>query len=250
MARPAGVHRAAFTAAEADTGTLSPQAAVIEMTGVGIVTGWNPVAEFLYGYPAEEIVGRHADVFCPPAGRALEAAVLQRIVSGGGGEQYEADRVREDGKTIRVLVTAEPIAGPTGAIVGVNVVSCELLGQRDHADTTEETDASETPADAQRRDERDTLERKERLRAQAQRLESLGQLAGGVAHDFNNLLAVILNYVSFVSEEVAAAAADPEPARHLEAASADLEQIKKAAERAARLTHQLLVFARRDVIRP
>jgi len=99
---------------------------------------------------------------------------------------------------------------------------------------------------------RAALERKERLQAQGQRLESLGQLAGGVAHDFNNLLAVILNYVSFVSEEVAAAtaAAGPEPAPHLEEASADLAQIKKAAERAAELTHQLLVFARRDVIRP
>ena len=109
---------------------------------------------------------------------------------------------------------------------------------------------SEVTADATRREDRETLERKERLQAQAQRLESLGQLAGGVAHDFNNLLAVILNYVTFVSEEVAAAAADLDPARHLEAASADLAQIKKAAERAAGLTHQLLVFARRDVIRP
>ena len=104
-------------------------------------------------------------------------------------------------------------------------------------------------ADTERRDAREALERKERLQAQAQRLESLGQLAGGVAHDFNNLLAVILNYVSFVSEEVAAAAG-PDPARHLEAASADLAQIKKAAERAAGLTHQLLAFARREVIRP
>ena len=96
------------------------------------------------------------------------------------------------------------------------------------------------------------LERKERSKAQGQRLESLGQLAGGVAHDFNNLLAVILNYVNFVSEEVAAATAavGPEPARHLEAASADLAQIKEAALRAAGLTHQLLVFAGRDVIRP
>ena len=104
-------------------------------------------------------------------------------------------------------------------------------------------------ARAERRDAREALERQERLRAQAQRLESLGQLAGGVAHDFNNLLAVILNYVSFVSEEVAAAAG-PDPAPHLESATADLAQIKKAAERAAGLTHQLLVFARRDVIRP
>jgi signal transduction histidine kinase/CheY-like chemotaxis protein len=112
--------------------------------------------------------------------------------------------------------------------------------------------ARRTRTDAERREDGEALERQERLQAQAQRLESLGQLAGGVAHDFNNLLSVILNYVSFVSEEVAAAAAvaGPDPARHLEAASADLAQVKKAAERAARLTHQLLVFARRDVIRP
>jgi nitrogen-specific signal transduction histidine kinase/CheY-like chemotaxis protein len=103
--------------------------------------------------------------------------------------------------------------------------------------------------DAERRGARESRERKERLQAQAQRLESLGQLAGGVAHDFNNLLAVILNYVSFVSEDLAAAAG-PDPARHLESARADLGEIKKAADRAAGLTHQLLVFARRDVIRP
>jgi signal transduction histidine kinase/CheY-like chemotaxis protein len=122
-------------------------------------------------------------------------------------------------------------------------VSCEAGPQLGTGET------AEAGIDAEHRDARKSLERKERLQAQAQRLESLGQLAGGIAHDFNNLLAVILNYVSFVSEDVAAAAG-PDPAGHLESASADLGEIKKAAERAAGLTHQLLVFARREVIRP
>jgi PAS domain S-box-containing protein len=123
-----------------------------------------------------------------------------------------------------------------------------------NAEGGEVLERSEVTDNASRREGREVLEREDRLRAQRQRLESLGQLAGGVAHDFNNLLAVILNYVSFVSEDVAAAAAaavaGPDLASHLEAASADLDEVKKAGERAAGLTHQLLVFARREVIRP
>jgi nitrogen-specific signal transduction histidine kinase/ActR/RegA family two-component response regulator len=95
-------------------------------------------------------------------------------------------------------------------------------------------------------------EDRERLRAQleqAQRLEGLGQLAGGVAHDFNNLLGVILSYAAFVSEEIDTAAAgntDPQ----WKAASEDIGQIRRAAERAAGLTRQLLSFARREVVQP
>ena len=75
---------------------------------------------------------------------------------------------------------------------------------------------------------------------QSQRLESLGQLAGGVAHDFNNLLAVILNYATFVGEAV------PDDA----AVQFDVEQILAASNRAAGLTRQLLMFARREPVRP
>ena len=84
---------------------------------------------------------------------------------------------------------------------------------------------------------------------QTQRMESLGQLAGGIAHDFNNLLAVILNYSTFVTEELAAATESDWQTR-LESAHSDLGQISLAAERAARLTSQLLAFARREVVQP
>jgi len=80
---------------------------------------------------------------------------------------------------------------------------------------------------------------------QGQRLEVLGQLAGGIAHDFNNLLAVILNYAAFVAEEISA-----QPGPGLEAAGHDIGQIQRAAERASALTHQLLAFARREVVQP
>ena len=91
---------------------------------------------------------------------------------------------------------------------------------------------------------------RERLEAQlhqSQRMESLGQLAGGVAHDFNNLLAVILNYASFVAEELSGAAATPTGAQW-KGPLKDVEQIQLAAERASLLTHQLLSFARREVV--
>lgn len=83
-------------------------------------------------------------------------------------------------------------------------------------------------------------QRAQRLESQLhqnQRLEAVGQLAGGVAHDFNNLLVVILNYAEFLLE----GAAD-------ERTREDVGEIKTAAERAARLTHQLLVFSRREVV--
>jgi two-component system cell cycle sensor histidine kinase/response regulator CckA len=74
---------------------------------------------------------------------------------------------------------------------------------------------------------------------QSQRLETVGQLAGGIAHDFNNLLAVILNYAEFVTDEL------PDgPLRH------DVEEIQRAAMRAADLTRQLLIFARREATNP
>jgi signal transduction histidine kinase/CheY-like chemotaxis protein len=87
----------------------------------------------------------------------------------------------------------------------------------------------------------------ERIRArlegelrQAQRMEAVGRLAGGVAHDFNNLLAVILNYGEFIAEGLG----QDDPLQE------DVAEVRKAARRAADLTRQLLVFSRRDLVTP
>jgi nitrogen-specific signal transduction histidine kinase/CheY-like chemotaxis protein len=86
---------------------------------------------------------------------------------------------------------------------------------------------------------------------QTQRMEVLGRLAGGIAHDFNNLLAVILNYAAFVSEELTAGAeCAPDWEQRRLGAQRDVGQIQRAAERATDLTHQLLAFARREVVQP
>ncbi|HXN78528.1 MAG TPA: ATP-binding protein [Candidatus Dormibacteraeota bacterium] len=84
---------------------------------------------------------------------------------------------------------------------------------------------------------------------QSQRLESLGQLAGGVAHDFNNLLGVIVNFALFAKEKVLASG-NGSPSPGLQLAVKDIDRVVRAGESAARLTHQLLAFARREVIRP
>ena len=84
---------------------------------------------------------------------------------------------------------------------------------------------------------------------QAQRMESLGQLAGGVAHDFNNLLGVILNFGWFVKANLTAEVERGDGERWRPVLK-DMERIERAAESAARLTHQLLAFARVDVVQP
>lgn len=75
---------------------------------------------------------------------------------------------------------------------------------------------------------------------QAQRMEAVGRLAGGVAHDFNNLLAVILNYADFIADGLG----EDHPLQQ------DVEEVQKAGKRAANLTRQLLVFSRRDLVKP
>jgi PAS domain S-box-containing protein len=215
------VRRAPPGAKGEDPGSIveSSQEAIVGLTREGIVTFWNPAATRLYGYTPEEIVGAPGGALYPPERRAETEEVLAGILRGGEIGHYLTDGMHKDGTIIGVSLTASPMLDSAGVIVGVATVS------------------------------RRRTESQEAKLQQAQRLESLGQLAGGVAHDFNNLLAVILNYASFVSEELGAAT-DSDWSQCCESARKDVEQIQQAASRAAALTRQLLAFARQEAIRP
>ena len=122
----------------------------------------------------------------------------------------------------------------------------EGLVQEERTQAEEAANRFQARLDGEEDKSRDEKEYLEAQLHQSQRLEVLGQLAGGVAHDFNNLLAVILNYAAFVAEELAAT----RQSDALAEAGRDVVQIQRAAERASALTHQLLAFARREVIQP
>jgi signal transduction histidine kinase len=90
------------------------------------------------------------------------------------------------------------------------------------------------------RETREALDRSQEQLNQAVKMEAVGRLAGGIAHDFNNLLTAIRGY----SDMVVAALREGDPIRH------DVQEIQRAADRAANLTQQLLAFSRRQVLRP
>jgi PAS domain S-box-containing protein len=124
-------------------------------------------------------------------------------------------------------------------------VDMEAERARERAEIQDAEDRFQVGIDIERAEALSDRERLEGQLQQSQRLEILGQLAGGVAHDFNNLLAVIVNYATFVTDELSSG-----PAPDVAAAARDVAQIQRAAERAAALTHQLLAFARREVVLP
>ena len=216
--------------------------AIIGSTPLGVINSWNPAATDLYGYAAEEVIGRNVDVLVAPERLEEEAEALRRIVEGGDpAEQYETTRVAKDGSVVAVSLTTAAIVDSANAVVGAVMVSHRRSeSQRDRSNIDERklaADADEALLEAHLQ--------------QTQRMEVLGRLAGGVAHDFNNLLAVILNYSAFVSEELTAAVESaPDWERRRNVAQRDVGQIQRAAERAADLTHQLLAFARREVVQP
>jgi two-component system cell cycle sensor histidine kinase/response regulator CckA len=191
-------------AAECEFDLASRWAAIVESSGDaiigwtldGITTSWNAGAEHMYGYAASEMIGRSVFVLVPP-GHAPVQSVQDQLQRGERIAFYETKALRKDGSVIDVSLSISPIRDSGGALAGVSSVARDM------------TELNQAEAD------RRLLEQQLQ---EAERLETLGRLAGGVAHDFNNLLAVIMSYAGFVADETA------EPS-----VRADAEQIQVAA---------------------
>jgi PAS domain S-box-containing protein len=213
----------------------APDAMVCVADG-GRIALVNAQAERLFGYRREELVGQQVEILVPdlmqgmhPMHRADYAAAPKPRPMGSG---LELAARRRDGSTFPAEISLSAIEAEEGILVTAAV-----------RDVTERLAIQAERERMRTQAERNRLERQLQ---QSQRLESLGQLAGGVAHDFNNLLGVISSYAAFVAEE----AERQGPGAAWDAVRADIEQVLRAADRAADLTHQLLSFARREVVQP
>ncbi|MFA5547384.1 MAG: PAS domain S-box protein [Porticoccaceae bacterium] len=175
------------------------------------ISYWNKGAEALYGWRAEEVLGNlYGAGVEGEARRELEAANARVLAEGDWRGQLH--QKRKDGRAITVEAHWTLVRDDNGEPRSVLCI---------HSDISER------------------LALEERLR-QSQRLESLGQLTGGVAHDFNNLLTVILGNAELLAEELA----DDRRLGKL------AEMIRNASERGADLTQRLLAVARRQVLEP
>jgi PAS domain S-box-containing protein len=194
----------------------------------------NAQTERLFGYSRDELVGQPVEMLVPDAVRGIHPGLRAGYTASPQPRPMGADLTgrRRDGSTFPAEISLSAIDTDDGVLITAAV-----------RDVTERRTAQAERERLQAQVERERLGRQLQ---QSRRLESLGQLAGGVAHDFNNLLGVISGYAAFVAQE-----AGRHPAADgWENVQPDIGQVQQAAERAARLTHQLLVFARREVVQP
>jgi PAS domain S-box-containing protein len=184
--------------------------AILDERGVHLYA--SPSYEMVLGYTPQEMVGTNAFDFIHPDDVAALQSVLSPERLGQGSKPVPPVRVRHrDGSWRTIVGTVTDMRGEP-AVGGIIA---------NGSDVTEQ------------------IQLEAQLR-QAQKMDAVGRLAGGVAHDFNNLLTVISGYSDFIL-----AASPPGDDRR-----ADAEEIRRAADRAAQLTQQLLAFSRKQVLHP
>jgi PAS domain S-box-containing protein len=206
----------------------------------GKITSWNAAAEKVFGYTAEEAIGRNIGLLKPSdEGERFAptpADLFDRAMAGGNID-VETIRRSKDGELIDVHVTGARLLGPRGEILGALSVLRDIRARKGTERALQELNTTLETKVAERTTE--LVKAQEQLR-QSQKMEAIGQLTGGVAHDFNNLLTIIRGSADLLRRE---GIAEIKKRKYIEA-------ISETADRAAKLTSQLLAFARRQALKP
>ena len=177
----------------------------------GNYTSINRAVELITGYTREEALTMNMRQIVAPEHIETAQEMIARKLEGLDGTAYELDIIAKDGRRVTVEVNTKLVLHD-GIPIGVQGIG------------------------------RDITRRKmlEEQLLQSQKLESVGRLAGGIAHDFNNMLTAINGYSDLVLRQLG----QDDPMR------GNIEEIKKAGERSASLTQQLLAFSRRQLLQP
>ena len=182
--------------------------AIIGATLEGVISSWNDAAERLFGYSRGEIMGKRVDLLIPDH-PGFDQKRITELLSVGKAE-FESRGRRRDGTLVEVAVTLSPIRDEHGTMTGISG-SIRDIGER-------------RALEAQLRE--------------AQKMEAVARLAGGVSHDFNNLLTTILGNCELLLEDVSLGAEIRE----------QISDIREAAEIGGSITAQLLDISRRRVV--
>jgi PAS domain S-box-containing protein len=178
--------------------------AIASMDLTGVITSWNRAAEEIFGHSAADAIGRPISILTPTDRADEEAASIEEIRDGGGSKMFETVRLHKGGEPIQVSLTISPIHNPRGGLCGVSYIARDITVRKQF----------------------------EQRLLEAQKLESLGVLAGGLAHEFNNLLTGIMGNASLVMQSVS------EPASRERLAA-----VLRAGDHGALLVRQMLAYA-------
>lgn len=186
----------------------------------GIVTSWNLGAERIKGYRPEEIIGCHFSAFYSEEDRANgEPQRALETARHAGKFEKEGWRIRKDGSRFWANVVVDAIHDDNGEIIGFAKITRDM---------------------SERKETERALEEAREVLFQSQKIESIGQLTGGVAHDFNNLLTAVLSSLELLRKHV-----PPEPRL-----IGLVDNAIQGAERGISLTQRMLAFARRQELSP
>jgi PAS domain S-box-containing protein len=190
--------------------------AIYMLTPTGEVASWNPGAERIKGYRDHEVIGTHFSRFyTAPDVLANEPLRALTIAAEEGRFEKEGQRIRKDGSVFWASIVIDALRSPDGTLLGFAKITRDITAQRESRKALEEA--------------RESL-------FQAQKMDAIGQLTGGVAHDFNNLLMVIKASIELVRKRVMQDAR----ALHL------LDNAQEGTRRGIALTQRMLAFARRQ----
>ena len=190
--------------------------AIYMLDAEGFVASWNPGAQRIKGYRADEVIGGHFSRFYTDEEREKgEPARALTVAVEEGRFEKEGWRVRKDGSRFWASIVIDAIRDDSGKLIGFAKITRDITERKQAEQTLEET--------------RDAL-------FQAQKLEAIGQLTGGIAHDFNNLLMVILGSLELLKKRLP----DDDKLTSL------VDNAARGARRGAALTQRMLSFARRQ----
>ena len=147
--------------------------AIIGKTLDGIITSWNEGAERLYGYAADEAIGRPISLIIPPDRGDELPRILDQLARGESVEHYETVRVAKGGRRIDVSITVSPVRDARGRTVGAGSTARDITHRKEIEATTRERDV----------------------------LKTIASLAAGAAHEINNPLAVVMGQIQLLSDE-------------------------------------------------